>query len=43
MSPGSFNRIKSAHPLNYDREKLMEENINLKQQISEIQKNKNTN
>ena len=36
MSPRSFNRIKSAHPLNYDREKLMEENINLKTQLNKF-------
>ena len=29
-------RIKSAHPLNLDREKLMQENINLKNQLNKM-------
>ena len=29
-------RIKSAHPLNLDREKLMQENINLKSQLNKM-------
>ena len=33
-------RIKSAHPLNLDREKLMQENINLKTQINKMQTEK---
>ena len=36
MSPRSFNRIKSAHPLNFDRERLMEENISLKTQLNKF-------
>ena len=33
-------RIKSAHPLNLDRDKLMQENINLKTQLNKMQTEK---
>ena len=33
-------RIKSAHPLNIDREKLMQENINLKNQLNKLKTEK---
>jgi len=36
----SLIRIKSAHPLNIDREKLMQENINLKNQLNKLKTEK---
>lgn len=36
VSPKSYVRIKSAHPLKFDREKLIEENISLKNQLNKI-------
>ena len=36
----NITRIKSAHPLNIDREKLMQENINLKTQLNKMQTEK---
>ena len=33
----NLTRIKSARPLNLDREKLMQENINLKTQLNKMQ------
>ena len=36
VSPKSFNRIRSANPLNLDRDKLREENLTLKNQLKKI-------
>ena len=40
MDQTNLMRIKSAHPLNIDREKLMQENINLKNQLNRLKTEK---